>query len=1045
MIQFFAAHPTAGNLLMVVFIVLGISAAPSIQRATFPAIAPDEVEVRIAYPGAAAEDVEEAICRRVEDALDGVNEIEEVRCEAREGTATVIAEMREGEDFDRLLNAVKTEVDAIDNFPEEVEEPIIRQLGLTDFVASLAVSGPMAAADLKAYCEGLRDRMRLEGVVSQSSLQGFSDHQIRIQLPAHALRQYGLSVADVAAAVNRQSFTLPSGTLETSGRDVLLRFAEERRSPRGFEDLIVVGAESGAEIPLGDIATIVDRFEHAEERIVFNGARACLLRLTKTKAEDTLDVVEAVKAFVARERAAAPPGVHFELTQDVSSIVRDRLNLLLKNGAAGLVLVLLTLALFFNLRFAFWVALGLPIAFLGTVFAMSVLGFSFNLITMVGLLIAIGLMVDDAIVISENIATHLRRGATPLAAATQGTREVAPGVVASFLTTVMVMGSLAFMQGNIGQVLRIMPIVLILTLVVSLVEAFLVLPHHLSRAFAHADASAQPRFRRRFDEGLEWVRERVLGRAVDFAIAWRYLFVGVVVFLILASLATVVGGVLKFRVFPEIDGDAIEARILLPQGTPLARTERVVARVVAGLEPVAAHFAPRQPSGTTLIRNVNVQYNKNADAFESGPHVATVTIDLLSAETRDARVQDFLDRWRAAVGTVPDAIAITYKQFQLGPGGLPIDIRIKGEDLDVLKRAATELRDWLTGYDGVAEVTDDLRPGKPEIRLRLRDGAMALGLDSTTIAQQLRSAFFGTTASEIQVGTESYEIDVRLAPVDQDSLADLEYFAVTTPQGRHVPLGALAILESGRSYARIARIDGQRAVSLRGEIDTRRTNASEIIADTRARFLPGLERRHPGISVTFEGQASESATTGASVRRGFLFGMAGVYLLLCFLFRSYIEPLIVMAVIPTALIGVVWGHLILGLDLSMPSMIGFVSLAGIVVNNSILVVAFTKQHGRRGQPLHEAAAAASRDRFRAVLLTSLTTIAGLLPLLAERSLQAQVLIPLVVSIVFGMVTATILVLLLVPALYAILEDFGLSTFGREAPQDAPSAPLAPAE
>jgi multidrug efflux pump subunit AcrB len=433
------------------------------------------------------------------------------------------------------------------------------------------------------------------------------------------------------------------------------------------------------------------------------------------------------------------------------------------------------------------------------------------------------------------------------------------------------------------------------------------------------------------------------------------------------------------------------------------------------------------------VRNLLVQYNVNADAFETGPHVATVTADLLSAQIRTGRVADIATLWRERIGTLPDVLSLTLKEPQIGPAGLPIEIRLQGADLDALKAAAEELQAWLGSFEGVTDLNDDLRPGKPEISLHLREGAVALGLDGAEIAQQIRSAFHGQTASEIQVGPESFEIDVRLADADQDSLGDLDRFAVTLPGGRRVPLSLVAEVEASRGVSRIARVDGRRTVTVRGEVDARRANLNEILASTRRAFLPALLERYPGIEVSLEGEAEEQEETASSLRRGFLIGLLGVFVLLSFQFRSYVEPVIVMLAIPLALIGVIWGHLAMGLDLTMPSMLGFASLAGVVVNDSILLVAFVKLHAERDPETDVVTAArqASRDRFRPVLLTSLTTIAGLLPLLFEKSLQAQVLVPLVTSLAFGLMASTILVLLLVPSCYAILHDFGLTTVARD--------------
>jgi multidrug efflux pump subunit AcrB len=978
MIRYFASHPTAANLLMLLLVVIGLVAAPTLRRETFPDFTAQEVEVRIAYPGASAEDVEEAICLRVEDALDAISEVDEVRCQALEGMGISVARMREGGDLGRFLDDVRTEVDAIDEFPEQVEPAVISQLGRTDQVVTIAVTGPMSVSDLKAYAEQLKRRLQGLGPVSQVRIQGFSERQLQVQVPQRALVQYGLSVSDMADAIARQSVDLPAGTLQTRDRELLLRFTDLRRTPRELEDLLVVGGASGAEVRLGDIASVEDRFALDEDKTLFNGERAAMLQITKTKDEDALVVIEAVRAFLERERQRAAPGVRLVLTEDVSSIVRDRLQLLVRNGLQGLALVFLVMWLFFQLRFAFWVAMGLPVSFLGALFFMSAIGYSLNLITMVALLIALGLLMDDAIVISENIATHVRKGKQALAAAIDGTREVLPGVVSSFLTTVAVFGPLAFLSGDMGKVLGVLPVVLILVLSVSLLEAFLILPHHLAHALGRGGGH-ENRLRARFNAVLEGLRAQVLGRGVDAVIRARYLFAGVVVALFLVSAGMLAGGQVKFRAFPDIEGDVVEARILLPQGIPLWRTEAAVGHLIAALGRVDDERSPLQPDGQRLVRTIAVRFNHNPDAHETGPHVATVIADLLTAQQRRGGLDELITRWREEAGEIPDVIGLSFKEPRIGPAGLAIDIRLQGPDLAELKAASLALQGWLRRYRGVSNLTDDLRPGKPELRLRLREGTLALGLSAADIAGQLRAGFYGTTASEIQVGPESYAVEVRLADRDRSNLARLEEFRIITPDGAQIPLATIAALKPGRGFARIHRIDGARTVTLQGDVDTRIANASEIIHDTRMRFLPELAERHPTVAVSLEGESKESAKTGASLRRGFLIGLVGIFILLSFQFRSYAEPLVVMAAIPLAFIGVIWGHLIMGLELSMPSIMGFASLAGIVVNDAILLVEVLKRRAREGHPIAQAAGLASRERFRAVALTSLTTIAGLLP------------------------------------------------------------------
>ena len=1025
MIRYFADHPTAANLVMIAFIVGGLFAAPVLQRETFPRVQPSKVEVTVLNPGARTEDVEEAICQRIEDAIDGIDNVAEVTCEAREGRARAVAEMNEGANLDRFTTDVRTEVDAITDFPDQAEEPVVKQLGRTDFVASVAVTGAASKPDLKAYAEELKDRMLRYSGIPKVDIKGFSDHQIRIELSDAIARQYGISISDVANAIQRQSLDLPSGSIQTSDQDVLIRFADERKTPDDFRDVVVVADAGGGQIRLGDIARITDRFDLDEDKVLFNGKPAAILDITKTETEDTLEVIDAVNAFLEAERPAAPPGIEMVVTNDVSSIVRDRLQLLLTNGAQGLLLVLLVLWLFFGFRYAFWVAAGLPVSFLGATVLMVAAGYTINMLTMVGLLIVIGLLMDDAIVIAENVATKRAQGKSPHEAAIEGARQVLPSVFASFATTTCIFGSLAFLKGDIGQILKVVPIVMLFVLVVSLVEAFLILPNHLAHALHKADKGT-PRIQAAVERGLDWCRDRVVTPVAILAVQWRYLTAGIAVCLLLFAASAIAGGVLKFSAFPELDGNVMEARMLLPQGSPLKRTEQVVDRITQALDRVNKKLSPEQPDGQTLVQKVATKFNENATANETGAHVATITADLLDSETRSSRIDDVIELWREESGELADVISVKFSESVIGPAGLAFDIRLTGRDLTELKAAALELRDWLSGYRGTSNLIDDLRPGKPELRIRLKDGASTLGIDARQIADQLRAAFFGTTVSEIQRGSESYEIDVRIDPRNKDSLSDIDNFFISQADGTRIPLSAIADIESGRGFSRINRVDGQRTVTVQGDVDVTVANASEILRDTGEKFFPELAKRHPGVSVSLQGQNKEAQTTQRSMLSGFVLGLIGVYLLLSFQFKSYVEPLIVMIIIPFALIGAIVGHILLGLDFTMPSMLGFVALAGVVVNDSILLVNFIKHYHGDTQSVAEAAPLASKARFRAILLTSLTTIVGLLPLLAETSLQAQVLIPLVTSLAFGLMTTTLLVLFLVPAIYSILDDFGLA-------------------
>ena len=1030
MIRFFAAHKTAANLLMIAIAAIGLGAVSSLERETFPEVPPDKIEVRVVYLGATPDDVEDAVCRRLEDAIEGIEDIDEVRAEALDSLAKVTVEVAEGASVQTVLDDVRTEVEAIDDLPERAETPVIRQLGRTQGVASIAVTGDLPLADLKAYCEDAKARLLARPEIEVVNVRGFSDHQIRIEVPATALMQHGISASDIARTIREQSVDLPAGTIETREGSVVVRFSDARETPMEFEELLVIASRSGAELRLGDIATIRDVFELDEDKFLYDGRRAGLLEIQKSRTQDSLVVVDAMAAFVESENATLPEALRLHLTQDTSSIVRDRLDMLMKNGWQGLVLVFLCLWLFFSFRLSFWVAFGLPVSFLGAFFFMTLIGYSINMITMVALLLALGLLMDDGIVLAENIATHLAEGKDSLSAAVDGTRQVARGVLSSFATTVVVFGPLSFLSGDIGAVLKVLPVVLILVLSVSLVEAFLILPGHLAHSLHGFDPEKRSRFRARFEGIIDGLREKVLGRTVDWVVRWRYLSLGLVLLAFLSAVGMFAGGVLKFQAFPPIDGDVVVARVLLPQGTPLERTESIVERITGAFDEVNEELRPRQPEGQDLRRAISVQFNTNTDANESGPHVATVTVDLLKAEVRDASIDEILNLWRAKVGTVPDVISLKFNEPSFGPAGHPIEIRIASDDLEEAKLASSEVCDWLRRHRGVYDVFDDLRPGKPEVHVRMAEGALSLGVNAEYVAGALRSAILGTTSSEIQVGPESFEVDVRVAEEDQNSVADLEYFHVSLPSGVQVPIDSLARLETKRGFGRIARVDGRRTVTVIGNVDSNELTVAGLIAKFRATELDALRERHPGVDVSFEGEIKNGEVTQGSLQRAFLIGVIGIFLLLAFQFQSYVEPLVVMFAIPMCLVGVIYGHIAMGLYFTLPSVLGFVSLAGVVVNDSILLVEFIKLRLGQGDAMEDAVCAASRLRFRAVLLTSITTVAGMTPLLTETSLQAQVLIPLATSIVFGLAASTVLVLLVIPALYAIVSDFGLGRAAR---------------
>ncbi|CAA6824008.1 MAG: Cation/multidrug efflux pump [uncultured Thiotrichaceae bacterium] len=882
----------------------------------------------------------------------------------------------------------------------------------------------MKQSELKALAEDYRNRLLAMPQVKIVEVTGFSTHEYSVLIRPEVLQQYKLSVSDIASLIKAQALDLPAGEVETDERAYQIRFENARRTPEALADLVILNSDQGGQLRLGDIATIRNKFSDVAQRTEINGKPAATILISKNKTDDTLKVYDAVKAFVDEENERLPDSTHLYITQESATIVRDRLTMLLKNGWQGLLLAVGVLFLFFTWRYTFWVAMGLPISFLGGLVIMSIAGISINMISMVALLMAIGILMDDAIVLAESIETEYRKGKTPVQAATDGVSRVARGVFSSFITSVFLFGSLLFMKGDMGQILGVIPVVLLAVLSVSLLEAFLILPHHLKHSLEkRRDAGGRSALRLWLDKSFMLLTEGV-GKLADLAIKLRYMVVGGTIALLIFSISMLASGALPFKGFPDTEGNQVEARILLPQGTRLSRTEEVVQTLLDSLDLALAEMKPEDNG--ELVRIKQVTYSENGDASESGEHLATIGLELLSAELRNNSLHDLMRKWREHTPVIPDALSILLKEPGFGPGGQAVSIRLQGLDLDTLSRASWDLQHWLSGYTGISNILDDLRPGKPQFIIKLRPGALNSGMDAQYLSNQLRSAYQGVKVSDVYLGREAYEINVQLDSDPQQALQDFEQLTVLSKQGVAMPLTAIAEIKETREFARIVRINHQQTVTVGADVDSAVANAGQIIADVQKRFFPELEERYPGLMVGLEGETQNSAETSQSVLVGFVLGIAGVYLLLSLQFSNYREPLIVLMNIPMALIGVIWGHILMGLSMSLPSMIGFVALAGVVVNDSILLVEFVKMRSAEGMNLHEAAGQAVRDRFRAVFLTSITTIAGILPLLAETSTQAQVLIPLVTSIGFGMLTSTVLILMVLPAGYAILEDFGFT-------------------
>ena len=1022
MIRYFIKHPTAGNILMMAIIAIGLASITYLNKESFPLIKPSKVQVNMVYPGANPADVEDAICNRLEDATDGISFLKEQKCDARDNMAILTLEMQEAGDIKAFYDDIKAATDGISDFPAEVEGPVIKQLGRISRVANIAITSKnLTTAELKALTEEYRNKLLANPKIPIVAVGGFSKHQLQVLINPDTQLKYQLSIQDIANLIAAQAIELPAGTLEGSETSYQIRFDNVRKTAEELADLVIINSPNGGEIKLGDIARIKDKFEKREERIELNGVPAGILQVSKNTTDDTLKVFDAMQDFVDVENKILPKSTRLTITNDGASLVRDRLKLLLKNGWQGLLLAALALFLFFNWRYTFWVALGLPISFLGGLAMMVMLGVTINMISMIALLMAIGILMDDAIVLSESIAHEYKKGKSPQQAAIDGTNRVLAGVFASFLTSAFLFGSLLMMKGDMGQILGVLPVVLLSVLTVSLLEAFLVLPHHLMHSLEHEHHKEPPKLRVLFEKGFSYLREGA-GKLADVAIDYRYITVGVALAMLVFSVGLIATGTVKFKAFPDLEGNTVDARVLLPQGTPLKDTERVMNTILNALDETLETLNKNESE--PLVKNVQLSYGVHADVPENGTHLATLSLDLLSTEKRNTKMAEFTSLWRKNSGDLPNVISVQFREPKLGPAGRAIEIRLSGRDLDKLSKASWELQNWLRGYDGVSNLLDDLRPGKPQFTIQLKHGALAAGVDSRSISAQLRSAYQGSKIGDIYKGREAYEIIAKLDSEPNQEITDFDNLTVFSKKDEPIPLSSIATITEKRDFARIAHYNHKRTITIFGDVDAEIANTSEVIASTERDFLKGLQERYPEITFSLKGEVESGNETKTSILTGFGLGALGVFLLLSLIFRNYREPAIVMLNIPLALIGAVWGHLIMGLDFTLPSMIGFVSLAGIVVNDSILLVVFVKHHVEEGMQLHDAAKQAVRDRFRAIFLTSVTTVAGMTPLLFETSTQAQILVPLVTSIVFGMLTSTLLIMLVLPAMYGIMEDIG---------------------
>jgi multidrug efflux pump subunit AcrB len=1035
-IAWFARNGVAANLLMAVIIAWGLLNVFRVKKEVFPAPDLNLVTVTVLYPGAAPEEVEEGICMRVEEEVQGIAGIKKVQAVAAEGVGTVTIEVLPGEDVDAVREDVKNRVNAITSFPLEAEKPVISEPTLVRQVINIAICGDVEEDVLKRVGERVRDDLLASGKITKTELSSVRPYEIAIEVSEEALRRWGITLAQVADAVRRSSLDLPGGSVKTAAGEVLLRTKGQAYRGIEFEDIVVLTRADGTRVRLREVATIRDGFADQDLISRFDGKPAALVQVFRVGEQSAFEVADTVYDYVARSAAHLPAGVTLTPWRDDTAILKSRLDLLVRNGLQGLVLVFLSLALFIRFKLAVWVTLGIPTAFLGTFALMPWGDVSVNMISLFAFIVVLGIVVDDAIVVVENVDHYIEEGKPGLLAATLGTKEVAVPVVFSVLTTVAAFLPMFDVAGNFRKVWQTIPFVVVVTLLVSLLESQLILPAHLSH-LRQIDPARQHVFARLwgfiqapFLGGLRLFVHYVHRPLLELALRWRYLTLALGLTALVVTVGWVAGGRLPFRFLPNLEGDNAVALLRMPQGTPVETTRAAVARLESVALELRAEFARNgQPD---LVRHVlttvgdqpyALEQRRNQGSIEQslgGAHLGEVNVQLSPSEARSIMAEQIVTRWRERVGVIPDAVELTFSTALISAGE-DINLRLTSQDFGALQAAAEDVKTELARFAGVSEITDSFRVGKREAKLRLRAEAENLGLTLSSVARQVRQGFYGEEAQRIQRGREEIKVMVRYPEASRRSLGDLEAMRLRTPAGDEIPFADAVSVDEGRGFSTIQRSNRARKVNVTAKVDAAE-NPGVVIAALDADVLPRLAAKYPGLSWAYEGQAQEQAETMGSLQRGYLIALLAIFALMAIPLRSYLQPLIIMTAIPFGIIGAVWGHVVLGIDLSIMSMFGLVALTGVVVNDSIVLIDFINTARAGGTSLLPAVVESGLQRFRPILLTSLTTAAGLTPLILEKSVQAKFLIPMAVSLGFGVMLSTFTSLILVPALYVVLED-----------------------
>jgi len=1029
-VAWFAENHVAAKLLMLFFILAGFITATSIKVTIFPLTTLDFITISTEYPGASPSEVEEGVIRQIEEKVAGLAGIKRIDSTARESFGMVTIQVLKNWDLQTLLDEVKAEVDRIVTLPEEAEKPVVQELIPRNRVIDVAIFGDAPESTLKHLAEKLKDEISNLPGITLAELFGVRESELHVEISEKTLRRYGLTLGQVAGVIRRASFDLPAGSVKTSGGDILIRTKGRRYYAADYHDIAIISRPDGTNVTLGEIAQLSEGFEDADISTRYNDKPASVIRVYRVGDQNALQVADTVRRYIDEIRPNMPEGVELDFYRDMSKVLRARLGLLLKNMSLGLGLVILLLGLFLNMRLAFWVTLGIPISFMFGLMLLPSMDVTINLITLFAFILVLGIVVDDAIVIGENIFRKQEEGLSPLTASVEGALEVGRPVIFSVLTTIAAFSPILLGGGLMGKMMRAMPIVVILVLLGSLVESLLILPSHLAgkkggkarKRNAGIEKSVSARY-------LNWVIKGPYLKMISFCVKWRYATLGGAIAILLLTFGIWAGGWVKFNFMPNIESDHLTCTLVMPPGTPVQKTSDLADYIVASGKEALAEADKKRPEGAEPLFRKSVA-NLGYTVAGSGPmdykpdvggHLAQVFISILDGEKRDIGADELSRMWRTKVGPLPQAKSLTFAS-ELFTAGNAIEVHLSHPDHNVLVVAAEELKNELKSYPGVVEVDDSFMEGKQEMQMQLKPAARSLGLTLSDLATQVRHAFYGAEALRLQRDQDELKVLVRYPESERKSLGNVEQMRIRMPDGTEVPFRQVASVKMEQGYSSVQRAQRRRVIKVMADVDETIANANELRQAVIDKVLPRLKQAYPDLRPTIEGEGKEMKDSMADVRRGFIIALFLIYALLAVPFKSFSQPFAVMLAIPFGMVGAIMGHLIMGYNLSMFSMFGIVGLTGVVVNDSLILVDATNRLRSKGMGAREAVIHAGTLRFRAIILTSLTTFAGLTPIILEKSVQAQFLIPMALSLGFGVLFATFITLLIIPCNYMILND-----------------------